>query len=273
MFHKVFDTTHPKLVEGASTEDLREAFLITGLFAPGEVRLDYVHHERMIVGGASPVGDWVVWPDATLLERRELGIVNLGTGSGRIDAGGETHELGPRDALYLGRGARTLRFLSTDPARPARFFLSSTPAHAAHPDRLLPFATAPARETGDAARANRRTIRQLIGPDTCASAQLLMGLTLLDPGSIWNTVPPHRHARRSEVYFYFDLGDEDCVFHHMGLPDSLRAVVVRDLEGVVCPYWSVHMGAGTRPYGFIWAMGGDNQDYGDMQGVSLDTLR
>ncbi|UDF05700.1 5-dehydro-4-deoxy-D-glucuronate isomerase [Asticcacaulis sp. AND118] len=273
MFHKVFDTTHPKLIEGASTEDLRDAFLITGLFAPGEVRLDYVHHERMIVGGASPMGDGVVWPDARLLERRELGVVNLGPGVGRVDAGGDPHELGPCDALYLGRGVRSLRFLSTDPAHPARFFLSSTPAHAAHPDRFLPFATAPARETGEVACANRRTIRQLIGPETCASAQLLLGLTLLEPGSVWNTVPPHRHARRSEVYFYFDLGKEDCVFHHMGVPNSLRALVVRDLEGVVCPYWSVHMGAGTRPYGFIWAMGGENQDYGDMQGVGLDTLR
>ncbi|MFT3996476.1 MAG: 5-dehydro-4-deoxy-D-glucuronate isomerase [Asticcacaulis sp.] len=267
VFHRIFDTTHPGMIDGATTQALREAFLIGDLFQAGEARLAYVHHERMIVGGISPAGSVLDLPD--VLEGREAGIVNLGPGAGRVEVDGRPYELGPKDALYLGRGARAVRF-SGDAK--ARFFLSSTPAHAAYPDRLLPFGEAAARQAGDEGRASRRTIRRFIGPEACESAQLMMGLTLLEPGSVWNTLPPHRHARRSEVYFYFGMGEDDCVFHHFGAPDSLRALVVRDLEGVICPYWSLHMGAGTRPYGFIWAMGGENRDYDDMQGESLRDL-
>ena len=279
MISDVRHVSHPDAVRYYDTEELREHFLVEGLFEPGTVQLTYSHVERFVIGGATPTdapltleSDKATIGSPNFLDRRELGVFNIG-GPGKVEADGVTHALGHRDALYVAMGTKSVVFSSDDAANPARFYLLSTPAHARHETKVVRIAQAKAMVLGDQATANRRTIYQMIHPDVVTSCQLVMGMTKLDDGNIWNTMPCHVHDRRSEVYLYFDVAADARVIHLMGEPDQTRHLVVADGQAVISPPWSIHSGVGTRAYTFIWGMGGDNIDYTDMDMVAMDQLK
>ncbi len=260
------------------TEELRTAFLVTDLFKPDQLTLHITDLDRAVVGGAMPVAGPIelTTPQALraqyFTERRELGVLNIG-GRGSVSIGGETQSLSARDAIYIGRGSRDVSFSSDDPSHPARFYLISYPAHASLPTTVIRAADASANELGSAERANRRRIARYIHAEGVRSAQLVMGVTVLESGSVWNTMPPHTHARRSEIYLYFDVPADAAVVHLMGEPSEIRALVIRDGEVALSPGWSIHAGCGTSSYAFCWAMGGENQDYADMDPVAVETMR
>lgn len=260
------------------TDELRSAFLLGELFQPGRVTLQAVDLDRAVIGGAVPNrGPLRLEPPAALAaahftERRELGVLNIGA-PGTVTVGDEAFELGRRDVLYVGRGAREITLASADDGDPARFYLVSYPAHAEHPTTLVRAGDAEVAELGDGAHANRRRLSKYVRPGGVESAQLVMGITEIQEGSVWNTMPPHAHQRRTEVYLYFDLAPDAVVFHLMGEPTQTRNLVVREGEAVLSPAWSIHAGCGTGRYTFCWAMGGENQDFADMQHVAMGELR
>lgn len=264
----------PTEAKGMDTTALRGAFLGTGLFATGEIRLIYSHYDRMIVGGVAPTKGALTLDHvkecgtASILDRRELGVVNVG-GPGTVEAGDTPYRMEKGDVLYLGRGLGPIKFTGQD----ARFYLTSAPAHASLPARLIRLADAKNFTTGAAETANHRTIYQFIHPEVMESCQLVLGYTKFHGGSVWNTMPAHLHDRRMEAYFYFDLAPEARVFHMMGRPDETRHLVVANEEAVLSPPWSIHCGAGTGSYTFVWAMAGDNVDYKDVEMVGMGDLR
>ena len=268
----------PDDIAGYDTRRLREAFLIEDLFAPDTLRLTYTHVDRLILGGAMPVRESLAFGDGReigtrfLLSAREMGVANLG-GPGTVSVDGTRFDLANRDVLYIGRGAREIAMASADPARPARFYMNSVPAGADIPHRLIIKAEAKALELGEARRANKRRLAMYIHPEVAPSCLLLMGITDLADGSVWNTMPPHLHERRMEAYCYFDLGAQDRVIHLMGRPEETRHLIAKDGDAVLSPAWSIHMGAGTGPYAFVWGMTGENQEYNDVAPVALAELR
>jgi 4-deoxy-L-threo-5-hexosulose-uronate ketol-isomerase len=258
--------------------DLRGEFLVSGMFRPGEIRLHYWDTDRTILGGICPAGAFAALPNppelksASFLERREAGLVNL-AGACIVRADGAEHRLENLDALYLGRGTGEVAFRSVSPSEPARLWLLSYPAHAKHPTRHVAFRDARGEKLGGQENANERTLYKLIHAGAFPTCQVVMGVTRLAPGSIWNTMPPHTHMLRSEVYLYFNVKPGNCVFHLMGRPQETRHLVVSDLDAVLSPPWSIHSGAGTSNYDFVWGMGGENQEFSDMQRADIDKLR
>jgi 4-deoxy-L-threo-5-hexosulose-uronate ketol-isomerase len=266
------------MMECVSNEELRDRYLVTGMFKDGEVNLNYSHNERFIIGGAVPGATPLPLPLQTVpksaegksfFERREAGITNIG-GPGAITVDGQRFEMKNKECLYVPMGTNEVIFEGLG----ARFYIASVPAHKALPIKHITLDQANPLARGDLANSNQRTIYQLVIPGVCESAQLLLGLTVLEEGSVWNTMPPHLHDRRSEIYLYFELPEEnDRIFHYMGEPDQMRHIVIANEEAVISPPWSIHMGSGTKKYAFIWAMGGENLDYTDMNVLDICQLQ
>ena len=261
-----------------NTDGLRENFLVQELFLANQIKLVYSHHDRVIIGGAMPAGAEVILPNpaelraAYFLERRELGIINLG-GPGSVLADGNNYALDKLECLYLGKGVQDIRFQSDDSSAPAKFYILSAPAHQSYPNCKYTREDAAPVSLGEAATSNKRTVYKYIHNDGIRSCQLVMGLTVLEPGSVWNSVPPHTHTRRMEVYLYFDLDAAHRLFHFMGEPQETRHIVMANDEAVISPPWSMHFGCGTSNYAFVWGMAGENLDYTDMDPAPIPTLK
>jgi 4-deoxy-L-threo-5-hexosulose-uronate ketol-isomerase len=261
-----------------NTAELRQTFLLDRLFQTGQIQLVYSEIDRAVVGAAAPTHQPLKLAAGKELaadrfcERRELGVINVGQ-PGTVQVDGQGYTLANRDALYVGRGSKEVIFASADLANPAAFYLLSYPAHAACPTTPARKADAEAVTLGTEAQANVRTIYKYIHPGGIKSCQLVMGFTELAAGSVWNTMPPHTHERRSEVYLYFDVADDTLVYHFMGRPDETRHIVVRNRQAVIAPSWSIHSGAGTANYSFVWGMGGENQVFGDMDAIDIKAIR
>ncbi len=266
---------HLKLLD---TEGIRKALLVEKLFENNKLTMVYSHIDRIIVGGVCPVNRRVA-PQVTkqlgvdfFLQRREMGIINVGA-AGTVTVDGKDYVLGSKDCLYVGMGAREVSFVSADKKDPAKFYFASAPAHAACPTVQVSRAGAQQVKMGSAETSNQRTIYQMVHPSVMKSCQLVMGLTELAPGSVWNTMPCHTHDRRMEVYFYLDIPKDAVVFHLFGEPGETRHIVVRNEQAVISPSWSIHSGVGTANYSFIWAMVGENQAFTDMDAVAMSDLK
>lgn len=269
---------HPEHAAQMGTEEIRRHFLVPKLFSPDQFKLIYSYYDRIIIGGVSPLRPISLEIDRKLiaanylLERREMGVINVGE-EGAIVVDGDEYLLASHDALYIGRGSKNIVFKSKNADAPAKFYLNCAPAHSVFPTAKATFEDAEPIHLGDMEKSNKRTIRKYIHPEGLQSCQLMMGMTTLEKGCIWNTMPVHTHPRRIEAYFYFDLPDEELVFHFMGKPDETRHIVVRNEEAVLSPSWSIHSGAGTSSYTFIWGMVGENQTFTDMDSVEMNQLK
>jgi len=275
---KIFHSVHPDDFKTYETAKIRERFLIDKQVQPDELNCAYTHYDRMIVGFANPVNRQLELPNYPnlradyFLERREIGIINVG-GDGTITADGDSFDLKKLDCLYIGKGTKLVTFSSKDAASPAVFYFLSAPAHAVYPTILLTNADAVKVTLGSASTANHRTINKYIHLEGIKSCQLVMGLTILHDGSVWNTMPPHVHDRRMEAYFYFDVPQGQKIFHYMGEADETRHITMDNYDAVVSPPWSIHAGSGTASYSFIWGMAGENLDYTDMDAIAITELR
>ncbi|PCF93805.1 5-dehydro-4-deoxy-D-glucuronate isomerase [Vreelandella nigrificans] len=276
-FRQAIHSEHAKQLD---TQGLRDQFLIEELFIQNKLTLVYSHLDRLIVGGVIPV-DAPVQISTSMckhtgtdyfLERRELGTINIG-GPGKITVDGTLYSVNTHEALYIGKESREVQFESTDTTNPAVFYICCTPAHQKYPTRRVTLDEASPQTLGNAANSNERTIYKYLVPDVLPTCQLLMGMTRLEEGSLWNTMPCHTHERRMEAYFYFDMADDSVVFHMMGEPQETRHLIVRNRQVALSPSWSIHSGVGTGRYTFIWAMAGENQTFSDMDHIAMDDLR
>ena len=279
----------PKDVKHYTTDRLREEFLIQNLFTPDEIKLIYSHIDRIITGAATPVNEVLKLTAGDelraeyFLQRREMGVINIG-GDGIITIDGREYEVAHKQGMYIGKGAKDITFASKNPEQPAKFYLNSAPAHKTYPTVLIKPEGTPEEgvvivkdenkvELGSLEEANHRTICKYILPGQVESCQLEMGMTKLEPGSVWNTMPCHTHDRRMEVYLYFDIPEDAFVMHFMGEPTETRHIVMRNEEAVISPSWSIHSGCGSQAYTFIWGMVGENQDFDDMDGIANQVLK
>ena len=268
---------HPEQAKAFDTEQLRGSFLIRELFNPGKIKLVYSYYDRLIVGGIQPSGplklevDEKVIGSKYLLERREMGIINVG-GAGTVKVDGSEYTLDSKDALYIGAGAKDLVYTTANKNQPAKYYFLCAPAHRSYPTTKISIAESEPLRLGSDEQSNRRTIYKYIHPDGVASCQLVMGLTILEPKNVWNTMPTHTHERRIEAYFYFDFPEDDIVVHFMGPSSETRHLILRSEEAVLSPSWSIHSGVGTRNYTFIWGMAGENQTFSDMDDVPMASL-
>lgn len=274
----VLHSVHPEDFRSYDTKTIRERFLMDDLAHPGSINFTYTHYDRMIAGVAMPTASTLDLSNhdnlksSYFLERREMGIINLG-GTAVIHAGKEEFSMRKLDCLYLGKGTSDVRFSAVDAQQPPVLFILSAPAHATYPVRLMKKEEALPAEMGSSETSNRRTIYKYIHKDGIQSCQLVMGLTILQSGSTWNTMPPHTHDRRMEVYFYFDVPEGQAVFHFMGEPEHTRHILVSNHQAIVSPPWSIHAGSGTSNYGFIWGMAGENMEFTDMDAVKIGEIR
>ncbi len=269
---------HPEDSKKYDTAKLRERYLISQVFAPNDILMTYSHHDRIIAGGVMPIEKVIQLPVTKdlgtdyFLERRELGIINIG-GPGWIELDGEHYEMAAKDGFYVGSGVKIVKFASTNQLNPAKYYLNSAPAHKHYPSTHIPFSKANPNKTGSAKTLNERTIFQYVHPAVCESCQLVMGMTILASGSVWNTMIAHTHERRMEVYFYFNMDKDTRVFHFMGQPDETRHLVIENEQAVISPSWSIHSGVGTSDYTFIWGMCGENKTFNDMDFVNMEKLK
>ncbi|AYE33681.1 5-dehydro-4-deoxy-D-glucuronate isomerase [Clostridium septicum] len=269
---------HPEDSKKYTTSELRDHYLIEEIFIDDKIELTYSHVDRIIFGGIKPVYNELKLEAGKemgveyFLERRELGIINVG-GPAIVTIDGEVYELNRRDGLYVGMGNKEVSFKSVNPKDPAKLYVNSVPAHHAYKTVKIEIEKANPVRLGDNSTLNKRTIYQYVHPNVCESCQLLMGLTMLEPGNAWNTMPCHTHERRMEVYFYFDMEEDTRVFHLMGEPTETRHLVVKNEQAIISPSWSIHSGVGTSNYTFIWGMCGENKTFDDMDAVSMETLR
>ena len=269
---------HPNDSKHYTTEELRKHYLVEKVFEEDDILLVYSHQDRIICGGVMPVNKELKLETSDelranfFLERRELGIINIG-GDGEVILDGKAYQIKSKDGMYVGMGTKDVVFKSKDRANPAKFYIASSPAHKTYPTYYIDFEKANHRPCGEAKTLNKRVINQYIHPDVCPSCQLAMGMTELAEGSGWNTMPSHTHERRMEVYFYYNLKDDNVVFHMMGQPQETRHIVMNNEQLVISPSWSIHSGIGTSNYTFIWAMCGENQEFDDMDNIKTTDLK
>ncbi|OOB75068.1 5-keto-4-deoxyuronate isomerase [Clostridium haemolyticum] len=269
---------HPEDSKKYTTEELRKYYHVENIFKKDEISLTYSHVDRIVFGGAMPTdGELSLTAGKEMgvdffLQRREMGVINVG-GEGSIILDGSEYEMKKRDGLYIGMGIKEVKFKSKDKSNPAKFYINSVPAHRSYPIAKIDIKNANPVQCGEQENVNKRTIYQYVHPSVCESCQLLMGMTVLEPGNVWNTMPCHTHERRMEVYFYFDMDEDTRVFHLMGEPQETRHIVMKNEEAIISPSWSIHSGVGTASYTFIWGMCGENQTFDDMDHVKMQDLK